>query len=176
MLPLFTSYINTLLLRHFSLRETMCMYCSFSALAYYCWGIKSMSLSFIIYTRYHLRFDIGGEIKREWRILADKYNSFITCQPWFSLLTYEQANGFLRVLPLKMKAICSSEIMRTSDSASEHKPEEMNPQCQSCGNLISLYLLLCYISWPCEMSKKCEGEVDLTLCVVWSVRVILAVI
>jgi hypothetical protein len=36
----------------------------------------------IMYTRYHLMFDIGGAIKRgEWRVLANKYDSFITCQP-----------------------------------------------------------------------------------------------
>ena len=41
---------------------------------------------------------------------------------------------------MKMKAVCSFEILRTSDSASEHKkPEELNPQCQSCGNLTYLY-------------------------------------
>lgn len=102
-----------------------------------------MSLSYIIYTRYHLRFDIGGEIKREWRILANKYDSFITCQPSFSLITYEQLNGFLRVQLVKMNLVCSPEIMRTSDSASQYnKPEELNPQCQSCGNLTSLYILL----------------------------------
>jgi hypothetical protein len=39
-----------------------------------------MSLSSIIYTRY-LRFDIDEEIKREWRILAKKYDRLITCQP-----------------------------------------------------------------------------------------------
>jgi hypothetical protein len=48
-----------------------------------------MSLSSIIHTGYHLMFDSDGEIKRgDWKILANKYDTFITCQPLFSLLTY----------------------------------------------------------------------------------------
>jgi hypothetical protein len=127
-------------------------------LQFFCFGLLLMEdkkyVPSIMYTR-HIMFYIGGE-RGEWRILANKYDSLITCHPWFSLLTYKWV-GIWGFNPWRWRQYVFSEIMRMSDPASQHnKPEELNPQCQCCGNLTSLYVLLYYISWTCAMSKKCE--------------------
>lgn len=158
MLPLFTSYIKTVHPRHFPLRENMHMYCTFSALACYWWRTKSMFLSSIMYTRYTYNV-IHWWRNKEWRVENNSkeiwqfyylsamiFTTHIQAREWlFEGSTCEDEDSMI------------SEIMRMSDPASQHnKPEELNPQCQCCGNLTSLYVLLYYIRWICAMSKNCE--------------------